>query len=114
MLVTFKSKAAAEVMMYEEHAKRILDLLNKDVTRGVITSAETPTAVAKLEAEIAESRMHPPSEEVKRDVLAHHGEEGDDSEHAPVEFVSFATRVYPLLEMLRAARQEGHDVMWGV
>jgi hypothetical protein len=114
MLVTFKSKAAAEVLMYEDHAKRILDLLNKDVKRGVITSAETPTVVAKLEAEIAESRLHPTSEEVRRDVLAHHGEEGDDNEHEPVEFVSFATRAYPLLEMLRAARQDGHDVMWGV
>jgi len=114
MLVTFKSKSAAEVMMYEEHAKRILDLLNKDVKRGVITAEEMPTAVAKLEAEIAESRLHPTSEEVRRDVMAHHGEEGDDNEHEPVEFVSFATRVYPLLEMLRAARHDRHDVMWGV
>lgn len=114
MLVTFKSKAAAEVLMYEEHAKRILDLLGKDVKRGIITSAEAPNAVATLEAEIAESRLHPTSEEVRRDVLAHHGEEGDDNEHEPVEFVSFATRAYPLLEMLRAARQDKQDVMWGV
>lgn len=114
MLVTFKSKAAAEVMMYEEHARRILELLNKDVKRGIITSSEAPNAVARLEAEIAESRLHPTSEEVKRDVLAHHGDEGDDNEHEAVEFVSFATRAYPLLEMLRAARNDGHDVMWGV
>lgn len=114
MLVTFKSKAAAEVLMYEEHAKRILDLLHKDVKRGVITSAEAPAAVAKLEAEIAESRLHPTSEEMRRDVLAHHGEEGDDNEHEQVEHVSFATRAYPLLEMLRAAHKENRDVMWGV
>ena len=114
MLVTFKSKAAAEVLMYEEHAKRILDLLHKDVKRGVLTAEEMPAAVAKLEAEIAESRLHPSSEEVQRDVLAHHGEQGDDNEHEPVEFVSFATRAYPLLEMLRAAQQTRHDVMWGV
>ena len=114
MLVTFKSKAAAEVLMYEEHAKRILDLLNKDVKRGIITAAEMPNAIAKLEAEIAESGLHPTSEEVRRDVLAHHGEEGDDNEHEPVEFVSFAARAYPLLEMLRAARHDGYDVMWGV
>lgn len=114
MLVTFKSKAAAEVLMYEEHAKRILDLLNKDVKRGIITAEEAPNAVARLEAEIAESRLHPTSEEVRRDVLAHHGEEGDDNEHEPVEFVSFATRAYPLLEMLRAAQQDRRDVMWGI
>ncbi|MGH8806459.1 MAG: DUF1840 domain-containing protein [Noviherbaspirillum sp.] len=114
MLVTFKSKAAAEVLMYEEHAKRILDLLHKDVKRGIITSAETPHVVAKLEAEIAESRLHPTSEELQRDVMAHHGESGDDNEHEQIEFVSFAMRAYPLLAMLRAARQDGYDVMWGV
>ena len=114
MLVTFKSKAAAEVLMYEEHAKRILDLLQKDVKRGIITAAETPQAISTLEAEIAESRKHPASEEMERDVLAHHGEEGDDYEHEKIERVSFATRAYPLLEMLRAARAGNHDVMWGV
>lgn len=114
MLITFKSKAAAEVMMYEEHAKRILDLLHKDVKRGVITAAEMPRAVATLEAEITESRLHPASEEVQRDVLAHHGDSGDDNEHEHVEFVSFGTRAYPLLEMLRAAQKGGYDVLWGV
>lgn len=114
MLVTFKSKAAAEVMMYEDHAKRILDLLHKDVKQGIITASEMPRAVATLEEEIAESRRHPASEEVQRDVLAHHGDEVEDNEHEPVEFVSFATRAYPLLEMLRAARRENNDVVWGV
>ncbi len=114
MLITFKSKAAADVLMYEEHAKRILDLLHKDIKRGVITSTEAPAAIATLEEEIAESRLHPTPEEVRRDVLAHHGEENDDKDHEPVEFVRFAARAYPLLEMLRAAQREGRDVMWGV
>ena len=114
MLVTFKSKAAAEVLMYEEHAKRILDLLHKDVKRGIITAAEMARAVSTLEAEIAESRLHPTPEEAQRDVLAQQGDSDDDKEHEPVEYVSFATRVYPLLEMLRAAQKENCDVMWGV
>lgn len=114
MLVTFKSKAAAEVVMYEEHAKRLLDLLQKDVKRGVITSDEAANAISKLEAEIAESKMHPASEEMKRDVAAHHGASGDDNEHEAADYVSFGTRAYPLLEMLRAALKGGNDVMWGV
>ncbi|MDB5906196.1 MAG: hypothetical protein JWP34_310 [Massilia sp.] len=114
MLITFTSKAAAEVTMYKEHAKRILDLLGKDVNRGVITAAEAPKAVEVLEKEIAETRMHHASDDVKRDVNAHHGEVGDDSDHEGMEVVSFATRAYPLLEMLRAARNEGRDVLWGV
>jgi hypothetical protein len=113
MLVKFKSKAAADVLMYEEHAKRILDLLGKDTKRGIVTVAELPHAITKLEAEIIESRNHPASEEMQRDVVAHHGDARDDNEHEPVQFVSFATRAYPLLEMMRAAQREKHDVMWG-
>jgi len=114
MLVTFKSKAAAEVLMYEEHAKRILDLLHKDVKRGIITPLETANAIATLEAEIAESKLNPASEEVQRDEVMHHSKSDDDNEHEPPEIVSFATRAYPLLEMLRAAHRSGDNVMWGI
>lgn len=114
MLVKFKSKAAAEVLMYEEHAKRILDLLHKDIKRGILTADEMTQAIARLEEEIAESRKHPISEEAQRDVVAHHVEAGDDNEHEALEFVTFATRAYPLLEMMRAAQKGGNDVMWGV
>lgn len=100
------------MVMYKEHAKRILDLFHKDLERGVITAAEAPQVVATLEQEIEESRKHPVTEEVERDVHAHHGEVGDDTDHEGMEIVSFATRAYPLLEMLRAARDGGHDVLW--
>jgi hypothetical protein len=113
MLIKFTSKAAPEVLMYKEHAKRILDLLHKDSERGVITAAEAPHAVAVIEKEIAESRIHQPSDEVQRDVNAHHREQ-EDIEHEEVQIVSFSTRAYPLLEMLRAARDQGRDVLWGV
>lgn len=111
MLITFRSKASPDVMMYKEHAKRILDLLGKDVDRGVITAAEAPNAVATIEREIAESRQHQATSEVEQDVRAH-GD--DDKEHENIETVSFSTRAYPLLEMLRQARDQKADVMWGV
>lgn len=114
MLITFKSRAAAEVMMYEEHAKRILDLLHKDSKRGVITAAETDHAIRLLEGEITVSKAHFVSEDVQRDVSLHHGENGDDNEHEAPEVVHFSSRAYPLLEMLRAAREENKDVMWGI
>lgn len=114
MLITFTSKAAAEVLMYKDHAKRILDLLHKDVERGVITAAETEHALKVLEGEIEESRLHAITEEVERDVHAHHNERGDDTDHEEIAVVTFPTRAYPLLEMLRAAKAGGHDVLWGV
>lgn len=114
MLVKFKSKAAAEVMMYEEHAKRILDLLHKDPKQGVITAAETDNAIKLLENEIVESKAHIASEAVERDIVAHHNENGDDNEHEDPQPVSFSSRAYPLLEMLRAAREQKADILWGV
>jgi len=99
--------------MYQEHAKRILDLLHKDLARGVITAEEAPRAVALLEGEIDESRKHQVSEQVERDVHAHHGET-EDNDHEPIEVVTFSTRAYPLLEMLRSARDNKTDVLWGV
>ncbi|MEN3293975.1 MAG: hypothetical protein V7642_3228 [Burkholderiales bacterium] len=114
MLVKFRSKAAADVTMYEEHAKRMLNLLGKDAKLGIITAAEMPRAISRLEEEIAESKKHPVSEEMERDVVAHHGDQGDDNEHEQPQYVSFGTRAYPLLEMMRAAQKGNNDVMWGV
>ena len=113
MLITFKCKSSPEVLMYQEHAKRILDLLHKDLARGVITAEEAPRAVDLLEGEIDESRKHQVSEQVERDVHAHHGET-EDNDHEPIEVVTFSTRAYPLLEMLRSARDNKMDVLWGV
>ncbi|HEX7645688.1 MAG TPA: DUF1840 domain-containing protein [Burkholderiaceae bacterium] len=114
MLVTFKSKAAAEVTMYQEHAKPLLDLINKDVKMGVITAAEAAAVAAKLEAIVQESKAHPTSEEVARDIVAHHAADETDHDHEASQFVSFATRAYPLLEMIRAAAKGGNDILWGV
>lgn len=114
MLVVFKSKAAADVIMYKEHAKRILDLLGKDVEKGVITAAETASAIARLEAEIAERRANPAADEVNADAQGRNGRDEDDSGRGPGQAVSFATRVYPLLEMLRAAQRGNHVVAWGI
>lgn len=112
MLITFKSKAAADVLMYKEHAQRILDLLHKDPTRGVITAAESGAAIAALEADIATSRAHPSAEEIQRDVALQHGDLEEMQES--MKLVSFATRAYPFLEMLKAANKGGHDVAWGI
>lgn len=114
MLLTFKSKGAANVLMYEAHAKPLLDLLHKDSKRGVITAAEAADAVRKIEQEVAASKAHEIAEEVRRDIEAHHGPGGDDNDHEARNEVSFSTRAYPLLEMLRAAQRGGHDVLWGV
>jgi len=113
MLITFKCKSYPEVLMYQEHAKRVLDLLHKEPERGVITSNEAAKAVELVEVEIEESRRHQPTDQMAQDIQAHHANE-DDHDHTPIQAVSFSTRMYPLLEMMRSARDNKTDILWGV
>lgn len=110
MLITFKSSAAADVLMYKTHAKVILDLLGKEVDQGVITAEQMPGAIAALENEIATSKR-PPAQ--PRDDASSGGDPGEEDADSG-KIVSFAARAFPLLEMMRAARQEDTFVMWGV
>jgi hypothetical protein len=115
MLITFKSKAAADIVMYKEHAQRILVILDKDIDRGIITHADTTRAISVIEAAIADSRAHSVSDFVKHDVNTHpQPNTVGDHDHERVEPVSFASRAYPLLQMLKAASEQGNDVVWGV
>ena len=41
-------------------------------------------------------------------------EEDGDTDFAETQKVGFAQRAFPLLEMLRAAKTGGHDIVWGV
>jgi hypothetical protein len=113
MLVKFKSKAAADVVMYEEHAKLILDLLGKDVKQGIITADQAGPAIAAVAAEI--ERLDRLAAEEEKKNAPQQDDDYDDigqSEQAPV--VKFSTRAYPVLEMLRAAQKSKQPVVWGV
>jgi uncharacterized membrane protein YkoI len=113
MLIAFKSKSSPEVLMYQEHAQRILDLLHKNPTRGVITAAEAAQALSLLEHEVAETKLHPEND-VEHDAHTHEQEEGETKEHALSQRVGFAARAYPLLEMLRTAKAENENIIWGI
>lgn len=113
MLIKFKSKSSPEIMMYQEHAQRILDLLHKSPVRGVITAAEVEHALETLENEVSLSR-HDPLHDVEHDIHAHKQDDSENLEHATAQHVGFAARAFPLLEMLRAAKADGHDIVWGI
>ena len=116
MLITFKSKSSPEVTMYQEHAQRILDVLNKNHTRGVITAAEAAHAVQLLDQEVALSKLHPEvdAEHASHSHPHHLPEEDETAEMAEKNHIGFAQRAYPLLEMLRTARDGGDNIVWGI
>lgn len=111
MLITFTSKSAADVLMYEIHAKPLLDLLGKDVHRGVITAEEVTEAIARIESAIIDSKRQPDTNKQNATSDNADDESGDQMGDSGV---SFGARAFPLLEMLRAAQRDKQFVMWGV
>jgi len=124
MLVIFKSKASGDIIMYEKNAKVILDLLNRDTKSGIIMAEETAWAIDVLEKEVekrkAEEALEKAREKEQRELKEKEKEEGnkdkeDEREKLPkVAPVSFSARVYPFLEMLRAAHKKNREIVWGV
>ena len=106
MLITFKSKATADVPMYAENAKMLLSLVGKSLEpesapKGIITAAEAPAALAQLKAA---------SERARRDDKG----AGRDEEPGQAISVGLAQRAFPLIDMLERAVKTGNDVVWGV
>jgi len=108
MLVLFQSKSAAEVLMFAQHARPILMAAGKTFDtpdlpeRGVITRAQLDAAIAGIEALVAADPDHPKSA----------GDHDDAVEHPIAQPVSMRRRAWPLLTMLRLAREKGEDVTW--
>lgn len=112
MLVVFRSKAAAEIYMYAEHAKMLLEIVGKpfepeQAPRGVITAEQVPQALAALRAAKAKS-----TEEQKR--AGNNEDEPSEKPDAMALPVGLAQRAYPLIEMLERAQKTDAVVTWGV
>jgi len=107
-LVFFRSKAAAEIIMLGDTARRLLESMGRcdaqgqAPERGVLRGPAVAEAIAALEAAVAleDAREGP------RDPFA---DEGVPAHRRPVRL---AQRAFPLLAMLRAAQARGADVTW--
>lgn len=106
-LVIFRSKAAADITMFADNARRIFEIIGRpESPRGVITSDQVPETLQKLNAAVEqEKEQHRGS--------AAHSESDTATEGTTARGVTFSQRAFPLLEMLRAAQKKGADVTWG-
>ena len=107
MLYKFKSKAAADLIMLQPNGQRILQIIGKDgAAPGIILPAQMPTAIAALEAAVAEE------EAARKAAQARTAEHGKDSPHA--EAISLRQRALPFIDMLRRCEKAGKEIVWGV
>ncbi len=115
MLYTFKSAASADVLMLGEAAKKLIAIMGKDPadTQGIVTVAQMPEAIARLEAAIEEDRRRRAEQERQRD----EADEEADKEAGRTGMnaaVGLAQRAWPLLNMLEQSLREDTPVIWGV
>ena len=105
MLVTFRTKAYANITMFGDVAKQLLELMGHSGTiPSAIAAEEVPAALARLVAGVERRRAAEAGDvpEVDR---------GRDDYDAPRK-VTLSQRAAPLLELLRAAAANKADVMW--
>ncbi|MDY0014261.1 MAG: DUF1840 domain-containing protein [Rhodocyclaceae bacterium] len=110
MLITFKSPAGGDVIMFGNNASQLLSVLDKNpaAAQGIFTVEQIPAAIATLEAAIAADKaQHNQADEDDET----HQEAGRSGMAAPV---SLAQRAWPLLDLLRLAQRDGKPVTWGV
>jgi len=111
-LVVFRSKAAGEIFMFAETARRILAIIGKeDTPRGVISAEQVGDALARLTAAVDEEKAQLERAREEAEQAQRSGEPAS-GEGAPA--ITLAQRAFPLLEMLRAAQKKRADVTWGV
>lgn len=107
MLVKFKSRADAEIVMERGLANQLLGLIGKSLgdpgIPGVIHRTEVSQAVQRLESAVALD---------KAEVDARNKEEKDLDKRERDEALHLAQRAFPLLHMLREAKAHGADVFW--
>lgn len=109
-LVVFRSKAAGEIFMFAETARRIFDILGRpESERGVVTADQVPDALRRLEAAVEQEKAQLKAAAAQADRA---DKQGEDS--AQPRAITLAQRAYPLLEMLREAQRKRVDVTWGI
>ncbi|MBI3897639.1 MAG: DUF1840 domain-containing protein [Gammaproteobacteria bacterium] len=107
MLITFKSKASGDVMMFGDIAKQLLDIIGKKLDKqGTITIEQLPAAIAKLRQAATASKTQQPqtksADEAKND---------DVGEQRPN--ISLAVRAVPLIVLLERSLRAKVPVVWG-
>ena len=108
MIVTFKSPAAGDVIMFGAAAHRLLQIMGKQpAEKGVVTVEQLPDAIARLRAAVAEDKTQQRAQRA-----AANTQDEDEKREQPA--VSLAQRAVPLLELLEWSLKKHKPVTWGV
>ena len=101
MLITFKSSAYANITMFGDIGKELLDMMGfGNTVPGAIGAADVAQALQNLEQGLSKLPQELPAAEA--------GAEDEEDEPA----VPLPTRALPLIELLRATAADKKAVRW--
>jgi hypothetical protein len=101
MLVTFRTEAYADILMFGDIAVQLLKLMGHSGTvPSALVAEDVPAALERLRTAIAAHQVTVPK--------AAEAVEDDDADESPVDL---AQRAFPLIELLAAAAAKC-DVLW--
>ena len=108
MLITFRSQAAGDVMMFGNVAMQMLRIIGKaPADRGIITVPQLPDAIISLKdaitADKAALSRGSPSGKEKPDAKSDDGQD---------QFVSASQRAQPLIELFEWSLKDDKPVLW--
>jgi hypothetical protein len=125
MLYKFKSKASGDVIMFETHAKALLEIMGKDPSaKGILLVADMPKALEALEVAL-KKHGHEANHEAEHEVgheVSHEKGHASPPKHRSKEqeqgqesfAVSLGQRAAPMRQMIKQCILEGHPIVWGV
>jgi Domain of unknown function (DUF1840) len=100
MIYKFRSKAAGDTLMLGPQGDQVMAILGREpAPKGIIETRDMPAAMAALQ-QAAEADA------------ARRAEAGPETSLRDP--VSLRQRVWPLVEMMRAAHAAGEPIVWGV
>jgi malonyl CoA-acyl carrier protein transacylase len=104
MLVTFRTKAYSDIMMFGDVAIQLLQMMgHSGGVPGALLAKEVPAALAQLKKAI-EARKAATPKSVQQD------DDEQDKDKEPA--IDLGHRALPLIELLEAAAAAKVDVMW--
>lgn len=108
MLYRFKSKASADVIMFEVNGRQILQIIGKDPTPpGILLPNDMPAAIQALQtAVLAEETLR----EQERQAALEQGQSPPQSG----KLIPLRTRAAPFIQLLQHSIREETEVVWGV
>ena len=113
MLFKFKSKAAADLIMLEADARRLLKImLGDDPVKGIVQSRDLPAVLARIDAAVLHDEALRKARSEKSQQASQESEGEVDEPELPA--VRLAQRAAPMQQMIQRSIAEASDIVWGV